>query len=641
VATASTSATVLDPTDTGTATSAPVIVQNTCGGDDVSYQVALPSAIDFQGTTYNAVYATTNSTIVFGQQDNNYATFPNTPSISVNAYDWVVLDPNNPNPSNSYPAGWRAPDEHLIITSSQAGFQVNLAVRPYGQDASANPLSTIVVTASINPDSTLTITYLSNVQAGLQTRTGVRLPDGRIVSLEEAGLTRVYIAPVVTPEAIVEPTPEPSPSTAPTPQPTPQPTASPEPSATPTAQPQPTVSPSSEPSPTPSVPTPSPTSESTSTPTPTPEPSVTPTPQPQPSQQPSPSTPEPTPSPSPTPIPIPLPEPTPNPEPIPTVNPNGTPAVVPTPVPLPQPIPTPTPEPEPNPNPEVTPSPDPEPLPTLPPFEEPVIPPFEIPTEIDPLNQIPEQPPLEVIPEPFEEQPIPQEELPPIEEFFEPQTTSEIIDNALTDGQITPADAEAVVDSLMLDGEVTEAEATALIETLTDGGALTGAEEDLILDALSADGEITQEEVNNLSETLSEDGKFTEAERELVAEALIESAEGQAVTVEAIAEAGITLEDLPPAQPVEVRQDENGNEVVITAEVAVALELLTSAGDIVSAIFESPAQLLFAIGNLGADMSEEERKEASETIIAATIVGNIATTTMATAIGSVGYRRQK
>jgi polyhydroxyalkanoate synthesis regulator phasin len=225
--------------------------------------------------------------------------------------------------------------------------------------------------------------------------------------------------------------------------------------------------------------------------------------------------------------------------------------------------------------------------------------------------------------------------------LIETLETSVIIDNALMDGQITPADAEAVVDSLMLDGQVTEAEATTLIETLSQGSALTGAEEDLILDALSVDGEITQDEVNNLSETLSEDGNFTTAEKELVAEALIESAEGQAVTVESIAEAGITLQDLPAEQPVEVRQDENGNEVVITAEVAVALELLTSAGDIVSAIFESPAELLFAIGNLGADMSTEERKEASETIIAATIVGNIATTTMATAIGSVGYRRQK
>jgi polyhydroxyalkanoate synthesis regulator phasin len=230
--------------------------------------------------------------------------------------------------------------------------------------------------------------------------------------------------------------------------------------------------------------------------------------------------------------------------------------------------------------------------------------------------------------------------LPPAEEPPAPPIeTSEVISDALADGKITPADAEAVVDSLMEDGKVTEAEATALIETLSDGGALTQAEEGLIIDALSADGEITQKEVNNLSETLSADGKFTTAEKELVAEALIESAEGQAVTVESIAEAGITLEDLPAEQPVEVRQDENGNEVVITAEVAVALELLTSAADIVSAIFESPGQLLFAIGNLGADMSTEEREEASKTIIAATIVGNIATTTIATAIGGIGYRR--
>lgn len=380
---------------------------------------------------------------------------------------------------------------------------------------------------------------------------------------------------------VVEPTPAPSPSTAPTPQPTPQPTASPEPSATPTAQPQPTASPSSEPSPTPNVPTPSPTSESTSTPTPTPQPSVTPTPQPAPTPQPEPS------------IPVPI----------------------------------------------------------LLPFTEPAqiqeesMPLIQEPAPIEPIDS--ELPVTEVIVEP----PVGLEELETIQQesqlqeqdnpLIETLETSEVIDNALTDGQITPADAEAVVDSLMLDGVVTEAEATALIETLTDGGALTGAEESLIVDALSADGEITQDEVNNLSETLSEDGNFTESERELVAEVLIESAEGQAVTVEAIAEAGITLQDLPPAQPVEVRQDENGNEVVITAEVAVALELLTSAGDIVSAIFESPAELLFAIGNLGADMSPEERKEASETIIAATIVGNIATTTMATAIGSVGYRRQK
>jgi polyhydroxyalkanoate synthesis regulator phasin len=274
------------------------------------------------------------------------------------------------------------------------------------------------------------------------------------------------------------------------------------------------------------------------------------------------------------------------------------------------------------------------------PVPEPTPQPVEPPTDTAPINPIPEPlPPID--PEPIElpaPEPIPVER-PQENPSIEPLAASEVIDAVFADGKITPADAEAVVDSLMEDGKVTEAEATALIETLTDGGALSKAEEDLIVDALSADGEITQGEVNNLSEILSADGKFTEAEKELVAEALIESADGKAVTVESIAEAGITLEDLPAEQPVEVRQDENGNEVVITAEVAVALELLTSAGDIVSAIFENPSQLLFAIGNLGADMSDEERKEAGETIIAATIVGNIATTTMTTTIGGIGYRR--
>jgi hypothetical protein len=215
------------------------------------------------------------------------------------------------------------------------------------------------------------------------------------------------------------------------------------------------------------------------------------------------------------------------------------------------------------------------------------------------------------------------------------------LNNVLEDGKITAADIEVVVDSLMADGKVTNAEATALVKTLSESGPLTKAEENLIIQALSADGKVTQSEVNNLSESLASDGKFTSAEKELVGDALIESAQGEAVTAEAIAEAGIDYADLPDEQPVEVRLDENGNEVVITAIIADALQLLESPADMLIAVFQSPAQLLFAIGNLGADMSVEEREEATKTVVAATIVGNIAaTTTLATAaVGSIGYRR--
>jgi len=538
---AATIASAATPTPEGETATVTTLV--TCGGDDVSYQVPITTSITYDGVEFDRVYSTTNSVITFGQPDGTYWTYPSTPSISVASIDWVVY----PNQRN---------DEHLIINSSDGGFQVDLSARPIWNQTTSVAPTNIVVTAAINTDGTVAISYVISGTDWSQynPRTGARLNDGTIVPLEQANIQQVQTAPELTPEP-----------TAPTPQPSPQPESSPSPEPTVTPSPTPT-----EPTATPS-PTPQPTSEPTASPTPNPEPSVTPIPQPEPNPQPSPSTTEPTPLPSPTPIPFPSPEP--SPEPIPVPNPTDTPAVEPTPDPEPEP----TPVPEPEPNPDTTPSPDPEIEPTPEPVEPPQPEPVEPPTEIDPISPTTEP---------------------------QPQTTSEIVENVLTDGEITPEDAELVIDSLM------------------------------------EDGEITQDEVNNLSETLSEDGKFTEAERELVAEALIESADGQAVTVEAIAEAGITLEDLPATQPVEVRQDENGNEVVITAEVAVALQLLESPAKMLQAIFESPAQLIFALGNLGADMSPEERDEATKTIIAATIVGNIATTTMASvAIGGVGYRR--
>jgi polyhydroxyalkanoate synthesis regulator phasin len=198
-----------------------------------------------------------------------------------------------------------------------------------------------------------------------------------------------------------------------------------------------------------------------------------------------------------------------------------------------------------------------------------------------------------------------------------------ILENIIVEGQKnTPL--KEIVDSLMADGEVTEAEATELIETLSDGGVLSGAEEDLILDALSADGEITQDEVNNLSETLSGDGKFTEAEKELVADAIIAQFDGAPVTASAIAEAGIDYENLPPETPVETRVDESGEPIVITAEVAEALELVENPSELVGAIFTDPAKALMAIGNIGADMSNTERQESQTVVVASVIVGAIA-----------------
>jgi hypothetical protein len=99
---------------------------------------------------------------------------------------------------------------------------------------------------------------------------------------------------------------------------------------------------------------------------------------------------------------------------------------------------------------------------------------------------------------------------------------------------------------------------------------------------------------------------------------------GEAVSSETLQEAGITYSDLPPQTPVDVRTDENGNEVIITAEVAAALTLIENPSELLGALFEDPGQVLLALGSIGADMSEEEREEATKMVVATVIAAGAA-----------------
>ena len=210
----------------------------------------------------------------------------------------------------------------------------------------------------------------------------------------------------------------------------------------------------------------------------------------------------------------------------------------------------------------------------------------------------------------------------PVEEEIQPTPEPETVPEPEPEVDLEPAPEPELTPDDSSETSLEEQEST--VNELSNDGELSESDAEAVLDALSSDGEITQEEVTNLAETLSEDGEFTEAERELVAEALIESAEGEAVTAEAIEEAGLTYEDLPAETPVEVRQDENGNEVIITAEVAAALTVLESPAEFIGAIFDDPGQALTAVLNIGADMSVEEREESEKIIVAAVIAGQAA-----------------
>lgn len=198
----------------------------TPGGDDTSYQIPLEVSVIFDGVTYNNVYATTNSVITFGRADGTYWDYPTTPSISIESKDWWALP-------------HQMPDTHFIINVSQGGFQVDGNYRPYG--TWTGQTTSIIITAQIQTDGQVAYTYVVDGPLDGNERTGARLADGAIVTLEEAGVVQVEEVPVLEPTP-VSPTPEPE-SVVPLPvepQPEPaQPSQPSYPSVSPVEPPQP------------------------------------------------------------------------------------------------------------------------------------------------------------------------------------------------------------------------------------------------------------------------------------------------------------------------------------------------------------------------------------------------------------------
>jgi hypothetical protein len=97
----------------------------------------------------------------------------------------------------------------------------------------------------------------------------------------------------------------------------------------------------------------------------------------------------------------------------------------------------------------------------------------------------------------------------------------------------------------------------------------------------------------------------------------------------------VDLETLAPDTPVEL-----SNGVVITAEQAIAVQLLQDPGALLQELFTNPAAAFAALGSVGADMTEEEREKSEKVIIAAVIAGNIATTAATSAAGAAALRRK-
>jgi hypothetical protein len=102
------------------------------------------------------------------------------------------------------------------------------------------------------------------------------------------------------------------------------------------------------------------------------------------------------------------------------------------------------------------------------------------------------------------------------------------------------------------------------------------------------------------------------------------------------------VEETP--EPPEIVEEEESitleNGVVLTVEVAQALELFNNPSELLEAIFTDPGMALEAFANIGADMSPEVREKSEDVIVAAVIVGNIATQAAATAGAAAAIRRK-
>ena len=222
--------------------------------------------------------------------------------------------------------------------------------------------------------------------------------------------------------------------------------------------------------------------------------------------------------------------------------------------------PTPEPTVEPTPTPEVTQTPEPTPIPS----QVDVVPVPEVPVPSESPSEAVIEPPApieEPVVEPEPEVIAPEPEIVEPEPVVEPEVVQEVVQNEPTAEEVT---------------------------------------QEVIDDALA-------------------DGVLTDDERELVAEALIEEFAGEPITFEALEESGLDYEDLPPEQPVML---ENG--VVLTAEIADAIEIFDNTTELLNVILTDPGKALKAVSSIGIDMTPQSRETSQNVVVSAVIVGQLA-----------------
>ncbi len=244
--------------------------------------------------------------------------------------------------------------------------------------------------------------------------------------------------------------------------------------------------------------------------------------------------------------------------------------------------PTPTPEPTPSETPSETPTPTPTPTETVEPTPEPTPTQTQNPEPVDPG---PDPTPVET---PIDE--------PVVEEQEEVQEEEEII--------LEPSQEPTPIEEIISGEEETN-----------------NAIDELIVN----EEEISDEQLDNITELLLDNYEVNEVMP--VAELLEELNDEQVLEL---------LEQLDENQIIEYREG-----VELEAGVAVVFEQLADPAALLGEFVSDPGQVLEALGQLGADMTEEEREDSQQVVVATVIVSQIlGSVTMTSSIVQMNARAE-
>ncbi len=272
------------------------------------------------------------------------------------------------------------------------------------------------------------------------------------------------------------------------------------------------------------------------------------------------------------------------------VEPQPTPSSFDEPVVIPTPVPSQTPDPEPTTSvePSLTPEPTPIPEPTQ-----------GITPSPEPQQSEQPEPTLEPTPQPS--QPSPEQSEPVVQ----PSETSSPIPTPSLSPSESPLQPQvpAVTPSPTLEPETSSPEPLVPDPIESPFPDPDPSSTDLPSDNNIIDG-LTAEEEAALNELLTEYGPM------------------DAVSFEDFEASGLDYEDLPPDQPIML---ENG--VILTAEVADAIEMFEDPSELLLTVLTDPGKALKAFANVGADMTPEQRKESQTVVVASIIVGQVIAST--------------